>query len=206
MHCCDDNCCSEPAPAAATDACCDEDCCGAEAKAKDRDAGAGRLKVQLLFLDENVCKPCGGTSQALDEAVELVSAGLEAMGTRLEVERIHIATREDAIDHRLITSPTIRINGVDIDPDRTQDECETCGDIAGGDTKVDCRTWHWRGEVHSSAPVGKIVEAILAAAVSGKSEPGSDCGCGVGADHSLPENLERFFQARQDAGRSGCQV
>lgn len=174
-------------------------CCSSSATTASTVNQPNVLKLDFLFLDESVCKPCGGTGQALDEAVALVAAPLDALGLTLEVNRIHVATREEAIAHRLETSPTIRINGVDIDPARTQGECGSCGDIAGGQTTVNCRTWHWRGEVFSSAPTGKIVEAIMAAATT---QP--CCSQDDGQDaYALPDNLESFFEAR-DNGEQRC--
>ena len=38
------------------------------------------LKLDFLFLDETVCKPCGSTGRALDEAVAIVAEPLSAMG------------------------------------------------------------------------------------------------------------------------------
>ncbi|SFD14463.1 DUF2703 domain-containing protein [Tropicimonas isoalkanivorans] len=179
-------------------------CCSSSAPLGEQGTRPGSLKLEFLFLDESVCKPCGGTGQALDEALQIVAAPLEALGVTLEVERIHVATREDAIAHQLVASPTIRIDGVDIDPDTTQGECASCGEIAGGQTTVNCRTWHWKGKVYSSAPVGKIVESILNAATAGTRETSGCCADTVGGDaYALPENLDGFFRAR-DTGKARC--
>ncbi|MEM9360886.1 MAG: DUF2703 domain-containing protein, partial [Pseudomonadota bacterium] len=91
---------------------------------------------------------------------------------------------------------------VDIDPEQTQGECGSCGNIAGGRTTVNCRTWEWNGETHSSAPTGKIVEAILAAATRGVATP--CCGdASVETAYKMPKNLEGFFDAR-DHGEHVC--
>lgn len=178
-------------------------CCnGSEAKLS-QDAQAEALTLEFLFLDESLCQPCGGTGRALDEAVEIVAAPLAALGVALDVTRIHVARREDAIAHRLALSPTIRINGVDIDPDQSEGACGSCGDLAGGQTTVTCRTWRWRGALFSAAPTGKIVEAILSAATP-------HCAVGCCADpapqgpYAMPDNLERFFAARQAGDRLCC--
>ncbi|MEM7746773.1 MAG: DUF2703 domain-containing protein [Pseudomonadota bacterium] len=165
------------------------------------------LKLDFLFLDETVCKPCGSTGRALDEAVAIVAEPLAAMGKALEVQRVHVANRQDAIAHELVASPTIRLNGIDIDPAVTQGECGSCGDIAGGKTTVNCRTWQWRGETQSAAPTGMIVQAILAKAI--KTAQASPCCVETEAEkeargrYTLPQNLDRFFQAR-DAGEKRC--
>lgn len=180
-------------------------CCGTTASSDATETRPDILNLEFLFLDESVCKPCGGTGQALDEAVAVTAAPLAALGIALNVDRIHVATREAAIRYQLLTSPTIRLDGVDIDPELTEGECGSCGDIAGGQTTVNCRTWHWKGEVYSSAPTGKIVEAILNAATA-RNQASSGC-CGATSEkeaYSLPGNLEGFFQARENGEHRCC--
>ena len=180
-------------------------CCSGSTSMNTPKTGQNTLKLDFLYLDESVCKPCRGTGQALDEAVEIVAAPLAALGVTLEVERIHVATREDAIAHELSSSPTIRIDGVDIDRDTTQGACGDCSDLAGGQTTVNCRSWHWHGEDYSSAPTGKIVEAILSAATAqGRDASGCCADAGVPGNFVLPENLERFFRARDNNEKLCC--
>ncbi|MEL6478595.1 MAG: DUF2703 domain-containing protein [Pseudomonadota bacterium] len=157
------------------------------------------LTLEFLFLDQTICKPCSGTGRALDEAAEIVAAPLAALGTSLEIVRTHVATRSDAIAHRLEISPTLRIDGEDIDPARSEGVCGTCGDLAGGATTVTCRTWHWRGTEYPAAPTGLIVEAILKAAVAGTSPSAPE----AEGTYTLPGNLDAFFDARRE-GRPAC--
>lgn len=170
-------------------------CCN---ETTSQDSADRTLRLDFLFLDETVCKPCGATGTALDEAAALVAGPLAAMGLALDIRRIHVATRDDAVAHRLITSPTIRINGDDIDPAQAQGACGSCGALAGGTTTVDCRTWTWRGDVYPSAPTGMIVDAILTAAVVGRRAASACCApTRVEPEYTLPENLDGFFQARE---------
>lgn len=180
-------------------------CCSTSPSAAAQGSDGGALNLQFLFLDENVCKPCGGTGRALDEAVRIVAEPLAALGVALDVRRVHVVTREDALAHQLSLSPTIRINGVDIDPDQTEGECGSCGEIVGGQTAVNCRTWRWRGEVFSAAPVGKIVAAILGAAAR-LVDGGASCRpkSSPQIDYVVPENLENFFKAGQAGDRLCC--
>ena len=180
-------------------------CCSQSNTNDNKNTETSDLLVQFLFLDEDVCQPCSGTGQALDEAVEITSAPLTAMGVDLKVEKVHVVDKEEAIARKLLTSPTIRINGDDIDPALTEGECGTCGDLAGGKTTVNCRTWEWRGEVYQNAPVGKIVEAIMDAAVSATKTQTACCSGEVAEDdYVIPENLEAFFVARQNNEKSCC--
>ncbi len=178
-------------------------CCASTASPDTIQRDPTVLNLEFLFLDETVCKPCSSTGGALDAAVAIVAEPLAAIGKTMEVRRVHVANRLEAVAHKLVTSPTIRINGIDIDPAVTQGECGSCGDIAGGTTTVNCRTWQWRGETHSSAPTGKIVEAILIEATRIERSAGCCAESDVGAAYTLPQNLEQFFQARE-AGETRC--
>lgn len=162
------------------------------------------LKVEFLFLDNNTCQPCSGTGRALEEAIEITAAPLAAMGVDLHLEKIHVVDKAIAQEHKFLTSPTIRINGHDIDPARTEELCSSCGDLTNGKTAVDCRNWHWRGTTHKSAPIGKIVEAIMAAATNNITALSADTS---NADtYIIPENLESFFNARQSGKRAAADI
>jgi glutaredoxin len=65
------------------------------------------MKVTLLYHPD-----CPSHERAL----ELVREALEAEGVDTEIEVIRIETEEEAERHRFIGSPTIRINGVEVDP------------------------------------------------------------------------------------------
>ncbi|NOR61855.1 MAG: DUF2703 domain-containing protein [Rhodobacteraceae bacterium] len=172
--------------------------CECDCKTETRKAPALReMKLEFLYLDESACEPCGETSAKMEKAVEAARGPLAAMGITLNIEKKHIASRAVATAERLVSSPTIRVDGVDIDPAVTEDDCPSCGTLAGDDTKVDCRVWHWRGEVYPAAPVGKIVESLMAAAMATPAP--ADVG-----DFTLPENLQRFFAAKEKGNALGC--
>jgi len=163
------------------------------------------LKVDFLFLDDSVCVPCGNTAQALSVAVDMLIPPLSTMGINLSVEQIHVTDQKVAAEHEFLTSPTIRVNGRDIDPARTEDNCSTCGDLAGGTTPVKCRNWHWHGNVYQAAPVGKVVEAIMEEALNLiKDGEGCCVGAEEGQDYALPDNLRKFFVARERNEKRCC--
>jgi hypothetical protein len=168
-------------------------------------SGERTITVDFLFLDEETCVPCGSTSDNLETALKAMELPLQEMDVTIEVNRIHVATREIAIREQFVSSPTIRVNGVDIDPSVTEGNCETCGEIAGNDTKVNCRTWEWRGEVSNAAPVAKIMSEVMNAALAG-GQTSANC-CASESDdktrkaaYTIPENLTGFFNAREN----GC--
>lgn len=177
-------------------------CCAASSIADARNAEPPSLNVEFLFLDDKVCQPCSGTAQALDKAIEIAAAPLAAMGVDVQVEKIHVVDLATAETHKFLTSPTIRINGNDIDPARTEEECGTCGDLTGGETAVNCRNWHWRGQVHQTAPTGKLVEAIMDMATRSK----ADCCTDISGEkaYTVPENLRAFFVARESGDKHCC--
>ena len=68
---------------------------------------------------------------------------LHAAGYEVKVNKVNIATKELAIQHQFISSPTIRVSGNDIAVELREslfEDCETlCGD------NVDCRVWVYNG-------------------------------------------------------------
>ncbi|MER3402211.1 MAG: hypothetical protein C4336_07170 [Armatimonadota bacterium] len=65
------------------------------------------MRVQLLYYPE-----CPSHERAL----ELIQKALAEEGCHAEIEIIRIDTQEQAQAHQFIGSPTIRINGIEIQP------------------------------------------------------------------------------------------
>lgn len=166
--------------------CSSENCCGTPQSKKP-------LAIDFLYLDTTVCGRCQDTEAALDEAVSSVAVVLDAAGYAVTVNKVNIATRELAIQHQFVSSPTIRVNGNDIAVELRETTCEDCGDLCG-DT-VDCRVWVYNNIEYTAPPKELIVNAILREVYNpsqGEPEPGP---------YQLPENLETYFvaKARKDA-------
>ncbi|MGI6193369.1 MAG: DUF2703 domain-containing protein [Christensenellales bacterium] len=147
------------------------------------------VRVDFLYLDTTICGRCQGTEKSLDDALSEVSEALRAEGYEVTVNKVNIATRDLAIRHRFVSSPTIRVNGKDIAVELKESLCEDCGALCGDN--VDCRVWVYNGVEYTTPPKELIVEAILreahAAAPKEEAEDGP---------FQLPENLERFFEAK----------
>ncbi|NLI14188.1 MAG: DUF2703 domain-containing protein [Peptococcaceae bacterium] len=143
-----------------------------------------------MYLDLNVCVPCRGTEARLEEAVSDVSRVLEATGVEVEVRKIHVQSEEQALALGFVSSPTIRVNGRDIQLEVKESLCESCGDLCGDE--VDCRVWGYQGKEYSVPPKGLIIEAILREVYK---EP-NEGAVNVKPLTKVPENLKRFF-ARQ---------
>jgi hypothetical protein len=56
---------------------------------------------------------CGAT----DFTISLVNEVAREMGVEMDLEHVIVRTREDAIEHRHIGSPTVQINDRDIEPE-----------------------------------------------------------------------------------------
>ena len=150
-----------------------------------------RLDIEFMFLDLNVCVPCRGTQSSLEEAISEVSHVLEATGIEVNVRKIHVQTEEQALELGFVSSPTIRINGRDIQLEVKESLCESCGDLCGDD--VDCRVWVYRGKEYSVPPKGLIIEAILREVYREPNKSARE----ITRPAEVPENLKKFFGARQ---------
>lgn len=144
------------------------------------------ITIDFLYLNLSTCRRCQGAETSLDSAIKEVSGVLEAAGFRVIVNRINITSKELAIQHRFLSSPTIRINGSDIALDLKESSCTDCGDLCGED--VDCRVWVYDGVEYNEPPKELIVNAILKEIYGErKAEPQSR------EEYYLPGNLRVFF-------------
>ena len=91
-----------------------------------------------------------------------------------------------------MSSPTIRLNGRDIELAVTESHCNTCSQLSG--TDVDCRSWQYQGQTHSTPPKAMVIEAILRSLYGG-----ADGGPDESLDYEVPENLRRFFVAKEES-------
>jgi len=169
--------------------CSSESCCSSQ---PDK-----TITIDFLYLDNTVCGRCQDTEKALDEAVADVAIVLKSAGYKVNVNKVNIATRELAIQHRFISSPTIRVNGNDIAVQLRESICEDCGELCGD--SVDCRVWEYEGVEYTAPTKELIVDAILRAVYgTNQSEP-------EGGDYQLPENLEGYYSARARKDAIDCQ-
>lgn len=162
--------------------CCpSEDCCQPQPKKP--------IDIDFLYLDTTICGRCQDTEKALDEAVSSAAMVLNAAGYKVNVNKVHIATREGAIQHHFVSSPTIRVNGNDIAIELRESVCEDCGDLCGD--AVDCRMWVYNGVEYTSPPKELIVDAILKEVYGGNAAEASP------KEYALPHNLEVFFSGKE---------
>jgi len=158
---------------------CEGGCCGGEKEKK-------QLVIDFLYLDLSVCGRCQGTEENLEEALADVSDVLQGAGFEVIVNKINITSPEQAEKYRFLSSPTIRMNGVDLDLEVRESACQDCGDLCGDD--VDCRVWVYEGTEYTEPPKALIINAILKAVYGGQLQ-----GSAPQQEYQLPENLRRFF-------------
>lgn len=111
------------------------------------------------------------------------------------MEKIHVHSEEQARELGFVSSPTIRINGRDIELEVKETLCESCGEVAG--ENIDCRVWTWQGQEYTAPPKGMIIEAILQEVYGGAKEQQQPSP----PVQDVPENLKRFFAAKQKTNR-----
>jgi len=146
------------------------------------------LRIDFLYLDLTTCARCRAAERGLASALEAARDALAAARVEVEVNKIHVESAAEARELRLLTSPTIRVNGRDIALELRESSCgsEACTDGCG--ESIDCRVWVYRGREHTEPPVEMIVEAIereLDGWVALEPEP-----------YVLPDNLGRFFAGK----------
>lgn len=144
------------------------------------------IQLDFLYLDLQTCTRCQGAESNLDQAIREVSSVLSAAGVTVNVQKINITTPELAEKHRFLSSPTLRINGHDIDLQVTETPCKDCGDLCG-DT-VDCRSWIYHGTEYAEPPKEMIINSLLKE-VYGTHAPEMT----ITNNYILPENLKVFF-------------
>jgi hypothetical protein len=146
------------------------------------------IEVDFLYLDLTTCSRCRASNATLDAAVEIVRPVLDSVATSIAVRTTLVESEEQARALGFVSSPTIKVNGRDIAGELIESSCPECGELCGCDGAVNCRVWDYRGERHTEAPTGLIVEAIFAEAGASGTARNEET-----PFMDVPENLKRFF-------------
>jgi len=152
-----------------------------------------RIVVEYLSLDLQTCDRCIGTDAILDEVMVILTPALQLAGYDVEYKKIKMETVKLAERFKLLSSPTIRVNGQDICGAAKENNCGCCGEISG--TDVDCRVFEYNGKSYEVPPKEMLAEAILKT-IFGTT---GNCSCG---DYKLPDNLKTFYEGK--ASKSAC--
>ena len=144
------------------------------------------VKIDFLYLDLNTCERCIATGGTLDEALNALAPTLQAMNYTVHVNKVNITTKDLAEQYHFLSSPTIRVNDMDICTELKESDCKDCGDLCGD--SVDCRVFVYEGNEYEQPPVAMIVDGILKVIYG---QPSRTNGA-----YTLPDNLERFFAGK----------
>lgn len=161
----------------------DQSCC---CNSKEQNT-INKLLIEYLYLDMNVCERCISTDTLLESVIETLKPVLELVGYTVQLQKIQIATPELAEQYRFVSSPTIRVNGMDI-CEVEENHCDCCSDISA--SQVDCRVYPYRGKIYEQPPKEMLAEAILQT-IFKKEKLACNCD-----NYSLPDNLNRFFDGK----------
>ncbi|WP_211802583.1 DUF2703 domain-containing protein [Proteiniclasticum sediminis] len=145
------------------------------------------IQIDFLYLDLKTCTRCQGTETNLDQAIREAAPVLRSAGYTIHVRSICISTPELAKEHRFLSSPTLRLNGHEIDLMVTETPCKDCGDLCG--ETVDCRTWNYQGIEHALPPKEMIINALLKEIYGMQDQERT-----ISNNYALPENLKIFFE------------
>jgi hypothetical protein len=150
------------------------------------------LQIDFLYLDLDTCTRCRATDATLLEALQRTRPALDAADVTVSVAKTLVASEAQAHALGFVSSPTIRINGVDIAGELVESACDSCSETCACNGGVDCRDWVWQGQRSQEPPLGLIVEAIMRHA-SGNS-PGGAIPSPPGSA-TVPANLRQYFAA-----------
>ncbi len=147
--------------------------------------------IDLLYLDLSVCTRCQGTESSLEDSLESLIELLQSSDREVKFNKIHIETKEQAIQHHFVSSPTIRVNGKDIQMKVKESHCSTCSSLTDG-ASVDCRVWVYKDKEYSVPPKTMIIDAVLNIIYNTKEMSEQE-------DHSqyrLSKNLIEYFEKK----------
>lgn len=83
---------------------------------------------------------------------------IKELGLNVKVKEILIDTDEKAIRYKFVGSPTVRINGKDIQEIVTKQFCKPCSDMS--DVCTTCRIYSFKGKIYYYPPKEMIKEAF----------------------------------------------
>ena len=145
--------------------------------------------VDHLFLDLSVCDRCQGTDERVALAVERCRPVLAACGYNLVLNQIEIEDEALAERYRFYSSPTVRVNGVDVCPSVEENDCDCCREISDYDVK--CRVFPFNGTFYEKPPTDMLVANIVNTVIKELKPERDD------SPYVLPENLAGFFEGKR---------
>lgn len=102
---------------------------------------------------------------------KLIKESLRELGLKANVKEILVDSNEKANRYKFAGSPTIRINGKDIQEEVSKGQCLPCEELSKNrkttefvkqECKCGCRVYLYKGKKYPYPPKGMIKEAINA--------------------------------------------
>lgn len=176
--------------------------CGCSSTVEQNQAGVQiekkrRMEIDFLYLDLEVCSPCKSTESNIEDALSEAAGILKATGVEVSVNKTHVQSLEQAMSLGFLSSPTVLINGHDLQLDFKENYCATCSQVSG--TETDCRVWLYQGQEYSAPPKAMIIEAVLQEVYGGSRSEASKI---VRPENALA-NLTRFFESKRQQELAG---
>lgn len=171
--------------------CCsgESDCCSDDACADDPNLGRKEVViVDYLYLDQSVCDRCQGTDARVAAAVEQVRPIMDMAGYNIVMNKVEIENEYLADRFEFLSSPTVRVNGVDICPKVIENECDCCRTLSS--YNVNCRQFDFNGKLYEVPPVAYIVKRLLEIVFTHE-KPAYD-------EYVMPENIRGFLREKYD--------
>ena len=158
-----------------------------------------RIDIDFLYVDIESCSRCKGTDANLTTALQMAQSLLDAADAGVIVRKTLVDSEQLAMELGLVSSPTIRVNGRDIDVDLRESGCEDCTEICGCGEEIACRVWRYKGQDYEVAPVPVLLNAIMSAvyAPSTADEAAPRPG-------TLSDNLRKLFAAERGSTNVCC--
>lgn len=184
-------CCGESAAEEKGSCCCggESSCCSDDAAADDPNTGHKEVViVDYLYLDLSVCDRCQGTDERVAKAVELVRPIMDMAGYNIVMNKVEIENEYLAERFEFLSSPTVRVNGVDICPEVIENECDCCRTLT--DYDVNCRQFDFNGKLYEVPPTAYVVKRLLEIVFRGE-KPSYE-------KYEMPENIRGFLRGKHD--------
>ena len=147
-----------------------------------------KIKIEYLYLDLTTCKRCIKTANNLDIAIKELGRSLSKEGYEVQVSKVKIDSVALAEKYEFLTSPTIRVNDIDIMEVLMESSCPECSSLCGY-SDFSCRTWKNENEIVDVPTVEMIVDKIRTSSNESNSKKAID-------PYVMPDNLKKFFKAK----------
>jgi hypothetical protein len=147
-----------------------------------------RLAVEYWTVTMGGQDACGSCDQTLTEvstALDTVRPLAARLGIAVDLLPRSVATWAEALDHRVVASPTIRAAGIELRPSHPDD--------------TDTRVWAWRGTTTTSATPEALLD-FLVQALAARSQQLDGYLTGGGP----ARYVRQFLQAAPAAKAPGC--